>query len=108
MFGKKHEPTETHDADVIAIDRAKQGEKGTTYALYRPVMEEGGTEQLVRVGTVFLRGSMSGGLVFLTGDDGRKYELPMMVVAETRTRKDKVSAALSARHQTVALRRPAK
>lgn len=107
MFGERSEPTDTHDADAIALQQAKKGESGITYALYRKVMEEGGSEQLIRVGTVFMRGSGSGGVAFVTGDDGKKYELPLMLIAETRVRQLKVRQHLSAQRETVELKRPA-
>jgi hypothetical protein len=103
MFGKAKQPTETHNTEAIALDQARKGEKGTTYALYKKVMEEGGTEQLVRVGTVFMRGSGSGGVAFVTGDDGRKYELPMMLVAQTKSGREQIAAAMRERRETVAL-----
>jgi hypothetical protein len=50
---------------------------GTTYDLCRKVKQANGTEKLQRIGKVFIRASGTGGVVFLTDDDGTKYELPV-------------------------------
>ena len=49
--------------------------KGTAYDVCRKVKQEDGTEKLVRIGTVFIRNSGTGGAAWITGDDRKKHEL---------------------------------
>jgi hypothetical protein len=80
MFGtaKKQQASSTNpSAAPVAQASTKEPSKsaGTSYDLCRKVKHQDGSEELHRVGTVFIRSSGTGGVAYVTDDDGQKYEL---------------------------------
>ena len=73
---------------------------GTTYDLCKRVKQADGTEKLQRIGNVFIRGSGTGGVVFLTDDDGSKYELP--VFAKSKRKEGPTQPAAPAQEEAAA------
>jgi hypothetical protein len=66
---------------------------GTTYDLCKKVKQADGSEKLQRIGNVFIRASGSGGVAYLTDDDGTKYELPIFAKSKRREGPKQAAAA---------------
>ena len=76
MIGTAKQQTSTTPAAPAATKEPGKA-SGTTFDLCRKVKLEDGTEKLQRIGAVFIRTSGTGGVAYLTDEDGKKYELPI-------------------------------
>ena len=85
MIGTATKQTSTPAAPAATKEPGKVN--GTTFDLCKKVKQEDGTEKLQRIGAVFIRASGTGGVVFLTGDDGKKHELPIFARSKRPTAK---------------------
>jgi len=77
MIGANKKQTSTSTTPAPAAAKEPGKVTGTTYDVCKKVKQADGTEKLQRIGNVFIRASGTGGVVFLTDDDGTKYELPV-------------------------------
>ena len=73
MFGNNKK--QGSNPSTTAAKPTKQ--PGTSYDLCRKVKQEDGSEKLQRIGNVFIRASGTGGVAFITEEDGTKHELPI-------------------------------
>ena len=82
MIGANKKPTNpTPTSEPVT---AKQKVAGTSYDLCKKVKQPDGSEKTQRIGSVFIRSSGTGGVAFLTDDDGTRYELPIFARSKRR------------------------